>query len=293
MLLAIKDAASYATILQMKTASVLQKSAENYDPAGHLDPAGFQQHIAFHTYAPPANLAPFIDHFWTISWDRADQPPYISEQVMHRPFVDVYVSQFESGIQCTFRGKRAYRAAGVDRIIGARFRAGAFHAFWQGSLAGLHDKTLDIQQVFPETDTQFVEHILSVDNHAAVQILSELIQAKNPRPDSNIELINEIIAAIETNDNLKTVKAVAQKFLKSERSIQQLFSEYVGVGLKWSLQRNKLLEAAKFIRENDKLDWAALAYDLGYSSQQHFITDFKRILGKTPVQYKKELTSRG
>ena len=40
----------------------------------------------------------------------------------------------------------------------------------------------------------------------------------------------------------------------------------------------------------DQPDWAALAYDLGYSSQQHFITNFKRVLGKTPVQYKKELT---
>ena len=74
------------------------------------------------------------------------------------------------------------------------------------------------------------------------------------------------------------------------RSIQQLFSEYVGVGLKWLLQRDKLLEAAQYIRENNKPDWAALGYDLGYSSQQHFITDFKRVLGKTPVQYKKELT---
>jgi len=274
----------------MKTAAVLQKSADNYDPRGHLDPAGYQKHITFYTYASPANLAPFIDHFWAISWDRAGQQPYISEQVMHRPYVDVYVSRYESGIQCTFRGKRAYKAEGADRIIGARFRPGAFHAFWQGSLSGLYDKTIDIHQVFPEVDTQFVEHMLSVDNQAAVRALAKLIQAKNPRPDSNIELINQIISAIETDSNLQTVKAVAQKFLKSERWLQQLFSEYVGIGIKWLLQRNKLLEAAQYIRENDPPNWAALAYDCGYSSQQHFITDFKRVLGKTPVQYKKELT---
>jgi AraC-like DNA-binding protein len=33
-----------------------------------------------------------------------------------------------------------------------------------------------------------------------------------------------------------------------------------------------------------------MAYDLGYSSQQHFITDFKQVLGQTPVQYKKGLS---
>jgi AraC-like DNA-binding protein len=271
-------------------ASVLQKSADNYDPRGRLDPAGFQQHIVFHTYKPPASLASFIEHFWVLRWDRAGQQPYISEQVMHRPYVDVYVSRYDSGIQCTFRGKRAYKAEGADRIIGARFKPGAFHAFWQGSLARLYDKTIDIQQVFPEVDTHFVEHMLSLDNQAAVRVLAKLFQAKKPRPDSKIELINRIIAAIEIDGNLQTVKAVAKMFLKSERWLQQLFSEYVGIGIKWLLQRKKLLEAAKYIRENDQLDWAALAYDFGYSSQQHFITDFKRVLGKTPLQYKKELT---
>ena len=274
----------------MKTSDVLQKSADNYEPKGHLDPAGFQQHIAFRTYASPANLAPFIEHFWVLNWDRAGQQPYISEQVMHRPYVDVYVSRYESGIQCTFRNKRAYKAESVDRIIGARFKPGAFHAFWQGPLAGLYDKTLDIQLVFPEVDTPFVEHLLSLDNQAAVCVLATLIQAKKPRPDANIELINHIIAALESESNLQTVKAVSKTFLKSERWLQQLFSEYVGVGIKWLLQRNKLLRAAKYIREHDQLDWAALAYDFGYSSQQHFITVFKRVLGKTPVQYKKELT---
>ena len=49
------------------------------------------------------------------------------------------------------------------------------------------------------------------------------------------------------------------------------------------------LLAAQRIRESARPNWATIAYDLGYSSQQHFITDFKQVLGKTPLQYKKEL----
>lgn len=84
--------------------------------------------------------------------------------------------------------------------------------------------------------------------------------------------------------------AVAKAFARSERWLQQLFQGYVGIGLKWLLQRHKLLAAAQLIRQNDQPNWATIAYDFGYSSQQHFITDFKRVLGKTPLQYKKELT---
>jgi AraC-like DNA-binding protein len=82
------------------------------------------------------------------------------------------------------------------------------------------------------------------------------------------------------------VAAVAKAYGRSERWLQQLFRDYVGVGLKWLLQRHKLLAAAELIRETDRPNWAAIAYELGYSSQQHFIRDFKQVLGKTPVQYK-------
>jgi AraC-like DNA-binding protein len=274
--------------MNMKT--VLQKSATIYKPGGHLDPSGFERHIIFHTYQPPASLTPFINHFWTISWNRTSQQPYISEQVMHRPYVDVYVSKHDSGIQCTFRDKRDYVAVDNGRIIGARFLPGAFHAFWSGSLAGLHNETIALQRVFSEADQQFIDDTLSLNDDAAVGVLAELIQSHNPLLDPNIELINEIIAAVES-DGLLTVRAVAQSFGKSERWLQQLFQDYVGIGIKWQLQRNKLLEAAKSIRVSDDPNWADMAYDLGYSSQQHFITDFKRVLGKTPLQYKKELSS--
>jgi AraC-like DNA-binding protein len=85
------------------------------------------------------------------------------------------------------------------------------------------------------------------------------------------------------------VSAVAAAYGKSERWLQQVFRDYLGIGLKWLLQRKRLLLAAAQIRESDEPDWIGIAYDLGYSSQQHFITDFRTVLGETPVQYKKGL----
>ena len=267
----------YPLIIPCIMKDVLQKSAENYEPRGRLDPVGFERHVRFLTYLPPTDLAPFIEHFWTIRWDKAGNP-YHSEEVMHRPYVDLFVSLPQSGIQGTFRGKRTYVAAGSGRIIGIRFRPGAFHAFWDGAIADLQDKTIDLQQVFPQTDSCTIEHLLTLDDQAAINVLLTLVRAKDPQPDPNIELINAIILAIETDESLRTVTDVAKAFNRSERLLQQLFRDYVGIGLKWLLQRHKLLAAAQQIRASDQPNWAALAYDLGYSSQQHFITDFKQVL---------------
>ena len=269
---------------------VLQKPAENYDPRGRLDPAGFANQVRFQMYPPPADLAPFIEHFWIIEWDdKVD--PYHSDELMHRPYVDVFFSLPESGIQGTFRGKRTYVADGVGRIIGIRFRPGAFHAIWNGALADLQDRVVELAHVFPEADGSYIEHLLSLDNASAIAMLQNLIRSKRPQQDANIDLINEIILAVETNEDLQTVAAVGHAFARSDRWLQQLFQDYVGIGLKWQLQRYKLLAAAKLIRETDQPIWSSIAYDFGYSSQQHFNTHFKKVVGKTPLQYKRDLTS--
>ena len=118
---------------------VFQKPAAVYKPRGRLDPAGFERHVQFRMEPPPEDLAPFIAHFWVIRWDSA-HGHYNSDEVMHRPYVDLFLSAQESGIQGTFRGKRTYSAAGSGRIVGTRFRPGAFHAFWHGEMADLQDK---------------------------------------------------------------------------------------------------------------------------------------------------------
>ena len=267
---------------------VFQKPAEVYEPRGRLDPAGFERHVQFRMEPPPEDLAPFIVHFWVIRWDSA-LGHYDSSEVMHRPYVDVFLSAQESGIQGTFRGKRTYSAAGSGRIVGARFRPGAFHAFWHGEMADLQDKVVPLTQVFDWADGPGVARILALDDEGAIARLVELIRIKVPAPDAIIALINEIMAEVETHEDLNTVAAVAKAYGRSERWLQQVFRDYLGIGLKWLLRRKRLLAAAGQIRDADEPDWVGIAYELGYSSQQHFITDFKTVLGSTPVQYKKGL----
>ena len=245
---------------------VFQKPAEAYEPRGRLDPVGFDRHVQFRTVPPPADLVPFIEHFWVIRWDSA-LGHFDSDELMHRPYVDIFLSAHESGIQGTFRGKRTYSAAGSGRIIGVRFLPGAFHAFWPGEMADLQDKVVALAAVFPWADAAGIAGILALDDDASIALLMERLRAGLPPADGTIRLINEIIAAVETTEDLQTVAAVATTFGKSERWLQQTFRDYLGIGLKWLLQRHRLLAAAKQIRDTADPDWAGIAYDLGYSSQ--------------------------
>lgn len=264
---------------------VLQESAESENPRGHLDPQGFREHVEFHTYLPPDDLKPFLEHFWTLTWHDLPEP-YYSEQVMHRPAVDVFLSLDGSGIQGTFRNLRTYVAHGTGRIIGARFLPGAFHLVWDGAMADLQDTNVPLEHVFPEID---VPRLLELDDEGVIAELTKVLRARLPHDDNNVVVVNQIIALSEDEQTQRNVASIAREIHRSERWVQQLFQDYVGVGLKWVLLRRKLLAAAQAIRTIDKPNWSTIAYDLGYSSQQHFIADFKKITGKTPTQYRKSL----
>jgi AraC-like DNA-binding protein len=262
--------------------------AEPYDPRGRLDPAGFARNAQFRTVAAPPDLTPFVEHFWIVRWHDIEGV-YDNAEVMHRPYVDLFVAADSAGIQGTFRGKRVYRAEGTGRVMGARLLPGAFRCFWAGELSNLQDQVLPLDTAFPAAGPAFHTQIAADDDEAVAQV-TDLLRSANPAPDDNVALINAIIAAIETDPDLTTVNAVATAFNRSERWVQQLTRDYLGIGLKWLLQRHRLLAAAASIRTTDNPDWADIAYALGYSSQQHFITDFRTVLGETPVQYKANLT---
>ena len=77
------------------------------------------------------------------------------------------------------------------------------------------------------------------------------------------------------------------------RSLQQLFSEYVGVSPKWTIRRFRLHEAADRLAGGDEPDLAALAQRLGYFDQAHFTSDFRKLVGQTPAQYRQRERAAG
>lgn len=82
-----------------------------------------------------------------------------------------------------------------------------------------------------------------------------------------------------------TVDDVATRFHLHPRKLQRLFHRHVGVGPKWIIVRKRIREAAERLRTGKGVDPAALAVDLGYYDQAHFIGDFRTLVGTTPERY--------
>ena len=101
------------------------------------------------------------------------------------------------------------------------------------------------------------------------------------------EAKRELVKRITEDQGLQRVAQLAEASGLSERKLQRLFSDYVGVSPKWVMRRARLHEAALRVESDGptSVDWAALAADLGYADQAHLTRDFTATLGVPPSRY--------
>ena len=257
-------------------------------PKGVVAPGIASQKFRMGRYLPPAELAPFLDHFWLVEWDLRGQPPFV-QRTMPYPCVHVVFDARRPGIFGVTTGAFECELAEAGKVCGLRFRAGAFRAFLGRAAHTITDQVLPMSAVFPWDDDAALRAVLAgADDAAMVATAGSLLRGVLPPPDPHVEQIAAIVRKVESTPGLTQVEALAADAGMSVRSLQQLFSEYVGVSPKWVIRRFRVHEAADRLASGDDVDLAELALVLGYFDQAHFSSDFRKLVGQSPARYREQ-----
>jgi AraC-like DNA-binding protein len=257
-------------------------------PKGLVDPAAASRTFRLARYLPSGRFAAFLDHYWVVEWDMTGKEPYV-QRTLPFPCVNVVFDARRSGVFGVTTGAFDYRVEGIGKVLGLRFRPGAFRAFLNGrSASAITDEVLPFSDVFPWNDLEAERAVLSGPGDTAmVDAANALLLPCLPQPDPQVERIGRIIAMVEQAPGLMQVDDLAASAGISVRALQQLFSDYVGVSPKWVIRRYRLQEAAARLAGGDEVDLAGLAQSLGYFDQAHFTSDFHRLVGRPPAQYRR------
>ncbi len=270
--------------------AVLQGSAYRYCQKrrrlkGILDPIQAIKSFQLRRYLPSPELAPFIEHHWTIRWDLRGQSSYVFDFMPHSS-VNFSITANRAWIIGLMDGVYSYEMKEAGASVGVIFKPGGFYTFWKKNLSTITNREIEAAEVFPKVDAAFRYSLIGLESdEAMVANMEMLLLSIKPCVDSNLELITSIFKAIKTDKYLRTVEEIAEQFTISERTLQYIFKRYVGIGLKSMLTRNRLMDAAELAAQIEDPDWATVAADLGYSHQSHFVNDFKKTIGKAPEQY--------
>jgi len=232
------------------------------------------------------DLSELIERHWLVRWDLPSGHRRRITLLPH-PCVNLVFDRGRLTVAGVGRERFTYEYTGRGYVFGVKFRPGAFRPFVGGSVKALTDRTIPLSVWWGESETERMARDLAQATSfpAMVEVAERYLRAHWPPPDPDVSLIGWIVHALLYDRSVTRVDQVAERFGLSTRSLQRLFERYVGVSPKWVLKRYRLHEAAARLAQGGSGTWADVAAELGYFDQSHFIRDFTRAVGLTPVEY--------
>lgn len=231
-------------------------------------------------------LAELVMRYWLVTWELPAGATHEASLLPH-PCVNLFFEHGTVAIAGVGRDRFSHTYAGAGRVFGIKFRPGAFRPFLGGPVAELTDQIRPLASLWGAADAErFAADLAAaagLDDLCAVA--ERHLRAHWPAPDPQVALVGRIADALLYDRTIARVEDVVTRFGIPTRSLHRLFERYVGVSPKAMLRRYRLHEAAERLAEGTSGTWAEVAIELGYFDQSHFIRDFTRAVGVTPVAY--------
>jgi AraC-like DNA-binding protein len=254
-------------------------------PRGVLSPPVGSEGIENERFPPGPELSSFVANFWTVRWDRRGRPPFIAETLPH-PCIHLL---FERGrAQVAGISTRIFRRrlVGEARVFGVRFRPAAFQPFLKAPLSSIRDRVVSLSTVFGKESDALKHAILEEpDVRRCVRLASDFLLERLPPMPAEVATLRDLVERLATDQSITRVEQAAALAGVDLRTLQRRFNAAVGVTPKWVLQRYRLHEAAERLSQMEAPDFAALALQLGYFDQPHFIRSFKAVTGRAPGEH--------
>jgi AraC-like DNA-binding protein len=259
----------------------VSESARPASTRGILRPHEGRRHFRLAREYPSGDLATWVERHWMVEWD-LDEP--YTQELLNHPTVNIAVEAQTAGVFGIQTARDRKTIDGSGRVVGVKFRPGAFQPFYGGSVHQLTNRVLPLAALFGPAGDDLAEAVRAAAAEPFA-VMEDFLRARLPDPDPHLDLLADVVRTMLEDPAVVRVDELAARHAMSPRSLQRLFRRYVGVSPKWVLRRYRLHEAAERIAEGRNGDWAATALDLGYFDQAHFIRDFKALVGASPAQY--------
>ena len=186
--------------------------------------------------------------------------------------------------------ERFYRTlTGTGHALGAAFHAGGFHPLLKRSVGTISGAVQTGQDAFGYDDRSTAVRILAAsDVSEMVDAFEAYLLQTDPEQDPVSREVTALVAVAERRNDIVRAEQLADHGGMSLRTLQRLFTEYVGIGPKWVIQRFRILDAAAAAHSGRSTSWSDLAQELGFSDQAHLTRVFAEVVGTPPAAYQRD-----
>lgn len=169
------------------------------------------------------------------------------------------------------------------RVLGIRFKPAGASALFRFSLADFTDQVCPLDQVSQKLHQALWHAVVpstsgSLTPQTVARVAEVLLDRSQAPPPPTV---NAAVAALEGSRGGTSVSEIARSCGVSERHLERLFREHVGIPPK-TLARLMRFQRAVAAFDNNT-NWAEIAADAGYYDQSHLLHDFRQFADETPA----------
>lgn len=268
----------------------------------------------FQRFSPSPQLAQLVQCYWYM-FGKQDRSAAIDEY-MHPEGGSGIIVNFAGALkvgdyrlsqECMVVGPNSksihFTGEGQLETFGIRFHPGAGHQFFGLPLTEirsvmLHPNDISLTRLCDLLTHEFVkrssieQYISVIEKHLILHLraMQEQNKSVSGKLDNRLAFaINWIIA----NNGLKPISTLNDKLTLSQRQLDRLFKQHLGLAPK-QFSRLRQTHYARCLLKGDffETNLTDIGYQAGFYDQAHFNHQFKGIMGLTPGQYREKIIAK-
>ncbi|HEV8512097.1 MAG TPA: AraC family transcriptional regulator [Cyclobacteriaceae bacterium] len=254
--------------------------------------------MEFENFFPSDILKQYVKHYWVCTCD-AD----VSMEIMYPSgYVELCID-ISNGNTVRHLGSQSKKMPVLEvlghltkptratiskdtTVLVTRFYPYASSLFFPANVSSFMNDSIDLYAILSGESTEFYNRLMEQPSLGQkIKALDAfLIQrlTKGNRKHEQFKLIERLCNQIDKDESLN-IKKLASYFGFSDRYIQKLFLDWVGLTPKSFHNVQRFNKSLELIQSTDS-SLTSIAYECGYYDQAHFIKDFKSYTGITPFQ---------
>jgi AraC-like DNA-binding protein len=275
-----------------------------------LKPGEMLEHARYSSVRVVAErLRPFVKRYWAVEWDLPEGESYqtatLSEPTIHLTF------EFGNSRRAHVDGPGAWVTGPVTKrrfdvgifgrggVFGVNFQPGATLAFSEEKPASIRDSTVPAALWFPRLDADLgLTEMFAQSQRSGAPDFSELaasveswLLSWRPQMTPSFERLKRVLDIL-SDPEVVSLKILSERADIGERTLQRIFADFCGVGVKKVLARARIIDAVAAIDRGWDGTLADLGAHFGWFDQSHFSTDFVRVTGFSPAEYAQRKSAR-
>lgn len=177
-------------------------------------------------------------------------------------------------------------SSATTHAIGIMFKPSAVYQLWRLNMRKLTQKVSDAEALLGDEITRLVDDLSQPgSNEQCIEIVTRYLESRIEKHGVAHSRSEKVVELMQQRMGTMPVGELATQFNVSNRALERIFAEEIGVAPKYLnrvLQFNNALQILKYTPE---IRWADLAARAGYYDHAHMIKAFIEFSGKTPVGY--------